>query len=183
MDRLIPVVSVKDIDPKYLNTPIELLFKYHNLNHAFDSYSNAQMLVGMCMDNRKYLHIPDNFAYIIRTGGANLRYSEFKVSYAIAVGEIKTIALIAHSNCGMVNLMARKEQFIKGLVDSAGWNREMAEDHFFHFAPMFEIGNEIDFVISEAKRLRLRYPKVCVVPLYYKLEDNLLYLMREGRNT
>ena len=40
----------------------------------------------MCMDNRKHLHIPDNFAFIIRSGGANLRYSEFKVSYAIAVG-------------------------------------------------------------------------------------------------
>ena len=49
-----------------------------------------------------------------------------------------------------------------------------------HFAPIFEIGNEIDFVLSEAKRLRLRYPKIQVVPLFYRVEDNLLYLINEA---
>ena len=34
----------------------------------------------MCMDNRKQLRLPDNFAYILRTGGGNIRYSEFKIS-------------------------------------------------------------------------------------------------------
>ena len=48
------------------------------------------------------------------------------------------------------------------------------------FAPMFEIGNEIDFLLSESKRLRSRYPKITVVPMYYKIEDNLLYLIREN---
>ena len=46
------------------------------------------LLVGMCMDNRRHVYIPDNFAFIIRSGGANLRCSEFKVSYAIAVGQV-----------------------------------------------------------------------------------------------
>ena len=32
----------------------------------------------------KKLDIPDNFAFIIRAGGANLRYSEFKISFAIS---------------------------------------------------------------------------------------------------
>ncbi len=73
------------------------------------------------MDNRKHLHIPDNFAFIIRAGGANLRYSEFKVSYAIAVGSVSCIALVGHNQCGMVNLISRKEQFIRGLVENAGW--------------------------------------------------------------
>ena len=179
MNRLIQITSLKDIFQEYLNTPVSRLLEYHNLSRPFESFSEAQLLVGMCMDNRKYLHIPDNFAYIIRTGGANLRYSEFKVSYAISVGGIRAIALIAHNNCGMVNLMERKEQFIRGLVQSAGWERASAEEHFFHFAPMFEIGNEIDFVLSETKRLRLRYPKIIVAPLFYKLEDNLLYLISE----
>jgi len=133
----------------------------------------------MCMDNRKHLRIPDNFAYIIRSGGANLRYSEFKVSYTIAVGGVSAIALIGHNHCGMVNLMARREVFIQGLVDNAGWEKGWAEEHFMHFAPMFEIGNEVDFVLSEAKRLRLRYPKVQVAPLMYQIEDNQLYLIRE----
>jgi carbonic anhydrase len=180
MNRLIPISSKQDILPQYQDTPIGLLLEYHNLGQEFNTYTNAELLIGMCMDNRKHLHIPDNFAFIIRTGGANLRYSEFKVSYAIAVGGVRHIALIGHTQCGMVNLIARKEPFIQGLVNGAGWQPQAAEDHFFHFAPMFEIGNEVDFVLSEVKRLRLRYPGIVVAPLLYKVEDNRLYLIQEN---
>lgn len=179
MKRLVDITKTEDIFPEYRETPIGLLLEYHNLNRTPDSYTKAKLLIGMCMDNRKHLRIPDNFAFIIRAGGANLRYSEFKVSYAIAVGDVRYIALIGHNNCGMVNLVSRKDIFIDGLVEKAGWNREWAEEHFMHFAPMFEIGNEIDFVISEARRLRARYPKIMVAPMLYKVEDNRLYLINE----
>ena len=179
MKRLVDISNPENIFPEYRNTPIGLLLEYHNLGRKPDTYTQAQLLVGMCMDNRKHLHIPDNFAYIIRAGGANLRYSEFKVSYAIAVGNVQHIALIGHNNCGMVNLVSKKDQFINGLVEKAGWEREWAEEHFMHFSPMFEIGNEIDFVLSEAKRLRLRYPKIMIAPMLYKVEDNRLYLIKE----
>jgi carbonic anhydrase len=179
MTDLVPVICAENILPEYRNTPIGFLLEYHNLNREYETYAQAQLLVGMCMDNRKHLHIPDNFAYIIRAGGANLRYSEFKVSYAIAVGGVTSIALIGHNQCGMVNLAARKELFIKGLVENAGWDVERADEHFLQFAPLFEIGNEADFVVSEAQRLRLRYPKVQVAPMLYKVEDNLLYQVKE----
>lgn len=179
MKRLLPVSTHDDIPPGYRNTPIGLLLEYHNLERSFESYTNAQLLVGMCMDNRKHLHIPDNFAFIIRSGGANLRYSEFKVSYAIAVGGVRCIALIGHTQCGMVNLVDRKEQFVRGLVENAGWESSSAEEHFQSFAPMFEIGNEIDFVLSEVKRLRIRYPKILVAPLLYRVEENRLYFISE----
>jgi carbonic anhydrase len=180
MDRLFAVKTDEDIFPEYRDTPIGQLLEYHNLNRSFEPYTKAQLLVGMCMDNRKHLQMPDNFAFIIRAGGANLRYSEFKVSYAIAVGGVSSIALIGHSQCGMVNLIERRELFIQGLIDKAGWQREAAEDHFTQFAHLFEIGNAIDFVLSEAKRLRLRYPKIQVAPLFYRVEDNLLYLVQEN---
>jgi len=180
MNKLLAINSTDDILPEYRDTPISLLLEYHNLDRQQQPYDKAQLLVGMCMDNRKHLHIPDNFAFIIRSGGANLRYSEFKVSYAIAVGQVSHIALIGHNNCGMVNLIARKCDFINGLVETAGWEREAAEDHFMHFAPMFEIGSETDFILSETKRLRLRYPKVSIAPLLYKVEDNKLYFIREN---
>lgn len=179
MNRLVRITASEDIFSEYQNTPVGLLLEYHNLDREFDTYIQAQLLVGMCMDHRKHLHIPDNFAFIIRSGGANLRYSEFKVSYAIAVGNVRYIVIIAHNNCGMVNLFARKNQFIDGLVEKAGWSRERAEEHFEHYSPVFEIENEIDFVLSEAKRLRLVYPRITVVPMYYKVEDNHLYLLRE----
>ncbi|HMG13801.1 MAG TPA: carbonic anhydrase [Saprospiraceae bacterium] len=180
MNRLVEISKREDIFPEYIDTPIGQLLEYHNLDRPLDHYTQAKLLIGMCMDNRKHLRIPDNFAFIIRAGGANLRYSEFKVSYAIAVGDIHHIAIIGHNNCGMVDLISRKELFINGLVEKAGWDKERAEDHFMHFAPMYEIGNEVDFAISEAKRLRLRYPKITAVPMIYKVENNKLFLLRES---
>jgi carbonic anhydrase len=179
MKRLIKISKPGDIFQEYRNTPVGLLFKYHNFNNPFKKYDNAELLIGMCMDNRKHLRIPDNFAYIIRTGGANLRYNEFQISYAITIGQIRYIALIGHNNCGMVNLNSRKDQLVKGLIEITGWNKKQAEDHFMHFAPMFEIGNEVDFVLSESKRLRLRYPKILIVPMMYLVEDKQLYLIKE----
>jgi carbonic anhydrase len=180
MNRLLAINSKDDIPSQYRENSIGLLLEYHNLEREFESYTNAELLIGMCMDNRKHLHIPDNFAFIIRSGGANLRYSEFKVSYAIAVGGVRSIALIGHNQCGMVNLIARKEQFVKGLTDSAGWLPQQSEEHFLHFAPMFEIGSEVDFTLSEAKRLRLRYPRIIVAPMLYRIEDNRLYFILEN---
>ena len=179
MSRLITINSREDIFPQYLDTPIGNLLEYHNLDKPLETYIHAKLLIGMCMDNRKHLHIPDNFAFIIRAGGANLRYSEFKVSYAISVGDIHHIAIIGHNNCGMVNLISKKDLFINGLVEKAGWDKKYAEDHFMHFAPMYEIGNEQDFAVSEAKRLRLRYPKITVVPMLYNVDDNKISLIRE----
>ena len=179
MNRLVSINSEKDIFPEYRRTPIGLLLEYHDLNRTHDKYTKAKLLIGMCMDNRKHLDIPDNFAFIIRAGGANLRYSEFKVSYAIAIGQVKHIALIGHNKCGMVNLRDLKEKFIEGLISNAGWVKENAEKHFIHFAPMFEIGNEEEFILSETKRLRLKYPAVQIAPLMYLVEDNKLYLIRE----
>lgn len=180
MNKLHKIEKPEDILFQFRNTPIGNLIEYHNLGKEYDNYSNAELLVGMCMDNRKHLHIPDNFAYIIRSGGANLRYSEFKVSYAVSVGGIKHIALIGHNNCGMVNLISKKQTFINGLVNDAGWDRQNAEDHFTHFAPMFEIGNETDFILNESKRLKIRYPKITIAPLFYLVEDNKLYHIIEN---
>lgn len=179
MTQLISINKTSDIPSPYRKNPIGQLLEYHNLNRPFEKYSQAQLLVGMCMDSRKHLHIPDNFAFIIRAGGANLRNSEFKVSYAIAVGGVSFIALIGHNNCGMVNLAARKSLFIEGLMKRGGWKRKDAEEHFVNFSMTFEIGNEIDFILSEVKRLRLRYPKIKIAPMLYKVEDNRLYLLRE----
>ena len=180
MHELIRIRAKTEIPLEFQGTPIGLLLEYNNLSRSTeDVYSNAQILIGMCMDNRKHLHTPDNFAYILRAGGANLRYSEFKLSYAIAVGGIRHMALIGHTQCGMVNLKSRREVFIQGMMDGAGWERKTAEEHFNQYEPLFEIGNEIQFVLSETKRLRLRYPKIQIAPFIYRIEDNLLYGISE----
>ena len=107
MNRLLRISNQDEIPPQYRETPVGRLLEYHNLHRSFSPYPSAELLIGMCTDNRKHLHIPDNFAFIIRSGGTNLRHNEFKVSYAIAVGGAKRIVLIAHNQYGMVNLMSR----------------------------------------------------------------------------
>lgn len=183
MERLIKINKPEDISLEYQNTPIGLLLEYHNCNRQFDKYTQANLLIGMCMDNRKHLKMPDNFAYIIRSGGANLRYSQFKVSYAIAVGDVQHIALIGHNNCGMVNLEAKKELFVSGMIKNAGWTENLAEKYFDENASNYEIGStcgsEIDFILSEVTRLRKEFPKIKVAPLFYLVEDNLLYIIEE----
>lgn len=176
--RLIPIRSHDDIPEQYRGTPVERLLSWQNLEASHGPVPRAEMLIGMCMDNRKVLRIPENFAFVIRSGGANLRHNEFKVSFAIAVGGVRAVALVVHNKCGMVGLSARREQFVEGLVD-AGWDREAAEQHFAAFAPLFEIGNEIDFALTEVRRLRDRYPRVLFVPLLYNVDDNFLYCIQE----
>lgn len=173
------ITSKEQIPPEYAQTPIGELISYQNLAEPFAQCGSARLLVGMCMDNRKQLHIPENFAYILRTGGGNLRASEFKVSYAIAIGGIRYIALIAHDRCGMVGLSGKRDAFIQGLIHNAGWTRERAEEHFLNYAPIFEIDNETEFVLSETRRLSKKYPKVTVTPLYYTLDDNMLSIISE----
>lgn len=180
MGTLQSLDTEQSLPPAWRDSPVGLLVAYHNLHRPFESYQQAQLLIGMCMDHRKHLHIPDNFAYIIRTGGGNLRYSEFKVSYAIGVGGVSAVALIGHTQCGMVCLAARKDLFVSGLVERGGWERQKAEEHFLNYAPLFEIGDETDFVLTESRRLGERYPRITVVPLIYRVEDNRLYWVRAG---
>ena len=174
-NRLVAVNSKSDIFPQYRQTPIGALLEYHNLNKTFTTYDKAQILIGMCIDNRKTLWIPENFAFIIRTAGVNLLYSEFQISFAISIANLKHMVLIAHNHCGMVDLHSQKEQFVAGLVNNAGWKAKNAENHFDQLSVYFEIGDEISFLIEETKRLKKRYPKIMVAPLYFNVDDRKIY--------
>ena len=176
--EIISVTKQEDILPEYRGTPVELLLEYHNLGRAAAASPAPQMLIGMCMDSRKALRIPNDFAFVLRTAGANMRDNEFRISYAIAVGRVRTIVLLAHTDCGMARLAERREQFIRGLVDAAGWDEARAVKHFEDCAPKFGIRDEVDFVLHEAVRLRAIYARIAIVPLLYRVEDDLLYQLR-----
>jgi carbonic anhydrase len=185
MAQVIPVHHRDDIRPEYRTTPVGLLLEYHNLGRAIDTATTPQLLIGMCMDSRKSLRIPHDFAFVLRTAGANMRDNEFRISYAIAVGGVRSIVLIAHTDCGMARLTERRDQFIRGLMEAAGWDEARAVKHFEDSAPKFGIRDEVDFVLREAARLRVIYPRIAVVPLLYRVEDDLLYQLRsdETRST
>ena len=173
-----PVRRAADIPQALRRTPLGRLLEYHNCARPPLKHHKAEILVCMCMDNRKQLSLPDNFAYILRTGGGNMRYNEFKISYAVGIGGGRHVAMIAHDNCGMVDLAARRDKFVSGLVKNGGWTRKDALRHFLKNAPRFEIGNELEFVQAEAKRLNKKYPRVKVVPMFYRVADRKLYLVK-----
>lgn len=174
MTRLIPVLTREDILPRWRGTPIEDFLRYHVLGEPFRRHATAEIVIGMCMDNRKSLRIPDNFAFVLRAGGANFRRAEFKLSFAVAVGGARAIALLGHDQCGMVGLHARRAAFVEGLVEHAGWDRDEAELHFEQWAPFFEITDAARFVASEAARLAPRYPKIPVAPLMYDVASGTI---------
>ncbi len=179
MTTIHAITSIDQIPARYHNTPIQRLLEYHNLGRPLDTYTSAEILIAMCMDNRKIMRVPDYWAFTLRTGGANLRYSKFHVSYAVAMARVRAIAIVAHTQCGMAGLVNRRDAFIDGMVEHAGWIRQRAEEHWMNYAPMYEIDEPVDFVAGEALRMRGRYPTLTIAPLLYKVEDDRLYLIDE----
>lgn len=173
--NLIEVNSELDIFQKYLNTPFEDLLKFQNLERNEDIVDSPQLIVGMCMDNRKTLRIPQNFAFVIRTAGNNMKGQEFAISYAVGVGQIKYLALIAHTDCGMAAVLDRKEAYISGLNKMIAMSPDDGLQLFSDFAHKHYIGNEVEFVVKEANRIKKLYPKLEIAPFLYKVENNKLY--------
>lgn len=177
MNKLISIKNEKDLPEIYRKTPIERLVFSHNMSLPPDSYERADVLVLMCMDSRQELRLPHNFAFYVRNSGGTQSGVSFSVSFAIAVGGIRYIAVIGHSDCMMVNLEARMGNFVKGLSKHARWDRAEAESHFLDMCGQFEKRDTVGSVIAEAEFIRSQYPGVIVAPLFYSIEDHLLYLI------
>lgn len=176
---IVPARSAEEILPDYAGTPIEALLRYHNFGEPLPpTHGHPDLLIGMCMDHRKDLTIPNEFAYVLRSAGANFRDSSFEISYAVAVGGVTAIALLAHTDCGMVQVTKKRDEFVQGLVERAGWTAEKAAKHFDRFAHRHEIGDAVEFTVRETRRLRRQYPKVLVAPLLYNVEDDRLAQVR-----
>ena len=178
MNRLTTISSARKIPSIYQNSPISKLLEYQNFQKTLDISEKPELIIGTCIDNRIQLRIPRKFAFVVRAGGANMKYNEFKISYAIALGNIQYMALIGHNQCGMSNLIQRKDQFIQGLVKNAGWSIEQAKEQFEKESPYSEIGNEVNFILQETNRLQRLYPKIIIAPMIYLVEDNRLYLVQ-----
>lgn len=181
MSQLLSISARKDIPATYRETPIADFLAYHNLHEGFKTYAFAEILIITCMDFRVSLNVPDKFAFIIRAAGANTRHSEFGVSYAIAIANIRHIALIGHTDCGMVHLHDRKDAYASGLSELPGWDKAKSTGNFHAFAPLHEIGSEYDFTLTEAKRLQQQYPGVMVAPMIYDVKNGKIALIPDGQ--
>jgi carbonic anhydrase len=176
--RLLSIDRSEDIPLRYQNTPIARLLEYHNLRRPLDAYAQAGCLIGMCMDNRKMLRLPDRFAFILRAAGANMKHSEFDLSVAVSLGNLSHFALIGHSHCKAVDLGLRRQLYVDGLVRNGGWKAEEAGQYFDEHFTGLEQKNEVNALLKEATRLRQVFPRLHVTPLLYRVEDNRLYLLK-----
>ena len=117
----------------------------------------------------------------MRAAGANFRGREFQMSFAIAVGGVRAIAIIGHDQCSMSGLGAQRDAIVAGLVDAAGWDRHLAEQHVEEYMPRFEIGDPVEFVRSQAGHLQKQYPRLTVAPLLYRHDDGMLCVINESK--
>jgi carbonic anhydrase len=170
--RLRPFARPDDILPRYQGTPIERLLRWHNLGDPLPHSGRPELVVGMCMDYRKGLLIPTEFAFVLRAAGANMHDHEFDIAYAVAVGGVTTMALLTHTDCAMSNVGSRRAEFVAGMVERAGWERRAAETLFDTQVEANAIGDPTDFAVREAARLRRTFPQVHVAPLLYRVEDD-----------
>lgn len=168
---LTAVRTEADILPAYRGTPVADLLRFQNLGPASGGpakkYSRAEILIATCLEQGVPLRFPEGFAVSLHTAGANLKRDPFKVSWAIGVAGISAVAIVGHDDCRLVELRNHREQFVVQMIESAGWERPAAEQHFDHWSDLFEVGNPAEFVAAEAARLQSRYPKILVAPLLY----------------
>ena len=174
---MICVTSEMDIPEEYRDTPIERLLLHHNPGLRPDRCEGADMLILMCMDNRQDINLPRNSAFFVRNSGGTQNGVSFSLSFAIAIGGIRYIAVIGHSDCMMVNLETRKKDFVENLSEHCLWDRAEAERHFMDMCAQFSKTDAIDSVIAEVEFIRSQYPGVIAAPLFYSVEDHMLYLI------
>lgn len=183
-----PYVRAVNNDPQIpeqlRGTPFEKLLKYQNLGAAIETetFERPELQAIMCMDHRKKVKMPEKFAYVIRNAGANGHVNEFSMAYAIAVGGVSHVAIITHTDCGMVNLANKREQFIKGMAERAGWSEHHAESFFHSHTSDFGIPDPVLSAIMESQRLQAAYPKIQVQPFIYNVEDGKLYVIDASLN-
>lgn len=179
MDRLQPVEARDDLPERYRGTPVERLVACHQLGADLEPPDAPELLVAACMDHRVSLRIPPDFAYVIRTGGASLVGRAFEVSFAVAVGGVRAVAVVGHSDCGMAAAPGQGESFVRGLVERAGWDEDAAAGHFEEGVARHAVDDPVDFTREQVGRLRRRWPEILVAPLHYRVEDRRLYVVQE----
>ncbi len=177
LEWLFSIDSLGDIPKILQDTPIETLLLGQNTGEIQDRPANvAEIVIGMCIDFRKSLSIPRDWAFILRREGANMDGAEFAIALALSKG-VRHMALIAHNSCAMSNTAQHRDAFVEVLGEKYGWNREQATEFFDNHARSHDIGNEIDFVLQEANRLAALFPGLIVVPILFRVEDDRLYLI------
>lgn len=172
---LVPVRRQQDILPSYLGSPIEALLGCHNFERRPGTVAMPQMIVVTCMDHRIALTLPERFAFVLRTGGANVEPVLFNIACAMAINDIRTIAVIGHSDCAMVDVARHHECFMQTAADFTSMTPLQLEQIFDQGAREFGCTDAVTNTLRQCARLREFLPGSLICPLFYDVADNMLY--------
>lgn len=158
MTRDVPYLYASEADEA-----ISTLLASHNDGANFPAFEGARLAIVTCMDYRIRLRLPDNFAFVLRTGGANPSPVEPDLAFGVALTGIHALALIGHTDCAMVEPNPYVVNDLPALEEQKRLYRSEIAALAIVDAP--------NFTRSEAARLagRLGLP---VVPLLYRVEDH-----------
>lgn len=154
-----------------LPKPIQTLLQSHNHGVSFPPFAQPALAVVTCMDFRIQLRMPENFAFVLRTGGANPEPVEAYLAFSVARMGIQVAALIGHTDCAMqypdpyaLNQLPTEDEYIRR------YRAQIAA---------LAIGEVVPFTRQKAQILagRLGIP---VIPLLYHVENHYLQCLGEA---
>jgi carbonic anhydrase len=79
----------------------------------------------------------------------------------------------------MSTLASHRDRFLHGLRTRAGWSAEAAEACFDDATARFAIDDPIANVRAQTARLRERFPRMLVAPLFFAVREGRLLQVRE----
>lgn len=177
-ESLVPVRTEADILPAWRDTPVGELLRQVNLGvPGRPVATRPALLITRCWEDQAPLPMPAGFAVTLPGPGGVLKRSPFDVSWAVAEGGVRAIAVIGHAGCGLAGLRGRRDAFVAALVEGAGWEAAAAGQHFDHWADLCEVADPAGAAAAEARRLRARYPALTVAALLRDADGQLLQIV------
>lgn len=163
----VPVRSEADVLDEYRGTPIEQLLINHNVRPVIDPQGTPQLVVATCMDHRVNLKMPVSFAMLIRTAGTNVDPLVFNVLAAMAVRDIRTVAVIGHSDCAMLDVERHRDKFVATATSVCTMTEEEANRLFERGASRFGFEDYHEQVLAQCEYLQKTIPGALVAPLVF----------------
>lgn len=172
--RLVPVAAESDIFPPYRGTPIGDLLINHNLRPVIDPVGEPRLVVATCMDHRVNLNMPVGFALILRTAGASVEPLVFNVLAAMAVRDIRAVAIIGHSDCAMLDVERHRQKFIATATELGTMSEAEAAKLFEKGASRFGFENSIAQTLAQCEHLHKVVPGALIAPLSFDVKTGAL---------
>lgn len=171
---LVPVTSPEDVLAAYRGTEIEDFLLAHNLNRPIATSGSATSLIMTCMDPRIDLHLPVNFAFVVRTAGAATEPVLSNIAFAVAMAGVTSISVMGHTDCAMTRVNDAKDAFAQTLTSRESVSAQDAGTLVKDLDETFKVDDPVASTWAAAEALADMFPSCLVAPLLYQVEDHAI---------